>query len=94
MIIDNGVLVGSEVFDNYDIQTLSDSQWRILISAGAYIGLYGRIDNLDHAAFTMRLHPDYLKKMLDALVMEGMLANKEGYFYFPESLCKYVEVLR
>ena len=82
MQIEKGVLVGSRCFDNYSMQTLTDSQWRVLVSLGAYMGEYGAITDIKHAAFILRVNSSFLADMINILidldVLEDFGANKFG----------------
>ena len=99
MNIESGVLVSSKCFNEYFMQTLTDSQWRMLVSIGAYIGEYGPIINTEHAAFVLRVGVPFLEAMLWTLVGMNVLKDNgaedgaEGYNLGP-FVSDVIEVLR
>ncbi len=95
MQIDSGVLVSSRCFDNYYMQTLTDSQWRTLVSLGAYIGEYGPVVNTEHAAFKLRVGLSFLENMIKTLVDMGALADcEDDGFDLNPAVSDVIEILR
>lgn len=95
MNIESGILVSSKCFNEYFMQTLTDSQWRMLVSIGAYIGEYGPITNTEHAAFILRVNLSFLESMLWTLVGMSVIEDNgsEGFNLSP-TVNEAIEVLR
>ena len=95
MNIESGILVSSKCFNEYFMQTLTDSQWRMLVSIGAYIGEYGPITITEHAAFILRVNLSFLESMLWTLVGMSVIEDNgsEGFNLSP-TVNEAIEVLR
>ncbi len=94
MRIESGVLISSRCFDNYFMQTLTDSQWRALVSLCAYIGEYGTVTNVEHAAFAMRVSISFLENMVKTLVELDVLEDHgEDGFSWGVAVNDVIEIL-